>query len=235
MNVETYSVPVPMESEAVVIIDVLRATTMACALFDAGITELVMVSTIEEALEWKKKGYITAGERGAVKIKGFDLGNSPTELLDIDIRSKIKDKPVVMTTSNGTRAVNVVKAQIKILASLNNLTAVTDFLKNKHFNRIALVCAGTQSEMSLEDFYCAGLIVANLTEGGEDVLLDDASFIAKILTETIQPFDLRRSTHAVKLIEKGFEKDVDHALRIDTSSVVPVSTSKNVFHALYKV
>jgi len=235
LRIETYLIPVPIETQIAVIIDVLRATSMACALFEAGASELVMVSTVEEALEWKKKGYLAAGERGALKIKGFDLGNSPTELTKQEILSKVRGRSVVMTTTNGTRAVNAVKASLKILACLNNLPSVVKHLKTLNPKEISIICAGTQMRVSMEDVYCAGLLVNALSdEIAFNADMDDASHLVMLAARHLTLKDLKESEHAKKLASKGFEADLAYALRVGTSSVVPLTDRGNVFHALSK-
>jgi len=236
LRIETYFIPVPIETHIAVIIDVLRATSMACALFEAGISELVMVPTVEEALEWKKKGYLAAGERGALKIKGFDLGNSPTELTKQEVLSKVRGRSVVMTTTNGTRAVNEAKASLKILACLNNLPSVVKHLKPLNPKKISIICAGTQMRISMEDVYCAGLLVNTLRdEITFKADMDDASHLAMLVARHLTLKDLKETEHAKRLASKGFEADLTHAFRVGTSSVVPLADRANVFHTSSKM
>ena len=65
------------EFEIVVVIDVLRATTAICAAFDNGIKSIIPVPSLEDALEYKKKGYLVGAERKGKIVEGFDFGNSP--------------------------------------------------------------------------------------------------------------------------------------------------------------
>lgn len=51
------------EYEIVVVIDVLRATSAICAAFDNGVKSIIPVATVEEALEYKAKGYLVGAER----------------------------------------------------------------------------------------------------------------------------------------------------------------------------
>ena len=90
----------------IVVVDILRATSAMCAAFHNGVKTITPVSTVEEALEYKSKSdYIIAAERNGKKVSGFDFGNSPIQY----VKSNIKDKNLVMTTTNGTRAINIAK------------------------------------------------------------------------------------------------------------------------------
>ena len=51
------------EYEIVVVIDVLRATSAICAACHNGIKSIIPVATIEEAREYKAKGYLVGAER----------------------------------------------------------------------------------------------------------------------------------------------------------------------------
>ena len=47
----------------VVIIDILRATSAICTAFENGAETIIPVSTVEEAREYKARGYLVAAER----------------------------------------------------------------------------------------------------------------------------------------------------------------------------
>ena len=66
-----------------VIIDVFRAFTCTPLLFSFGIRKSILVSTPEQAFAHRQKNdeYILIGEVDGIPIKGFDLGNSPSEIL----------------------------------------------------------------------------------------------------------------------------------------------------------
>ena len=90
------------EFEIVVVIDVLRATSAMCAAFDNGILSIIPVPTIEEALEYKKKGYLVGAERKGQIVEGFDFGNSPFSYM----LPELKGQTVVLSTTNGTKSIN---------------------------------------------------------------------------------------------------------------------------------
>ena len=76
------------EYEIIVVIDVLRATSAICAAFDNGVSAMIPVSTIEEAKEYKAKGYLVGAERKGQIVEGFDFGNSPYSYMKEEVKGK---------------------------------------------------------------------------------------------------------------------------------------------------
>ena len=67
--------------------------------------EIIPVATVEEARAYKEQGHIVAAERGGQIVEGFDMGNSPYSYMD----PELKGQTVVLTTTNGTKAINMAK------------------------------------------------------------------------------------------------------------------------------
>ena len=123
------------EYEIIVVIDVLRATSAICAAFDNGVKSMIPVSTIEEAREYKEKGYLVGAERKGQIVEGFDFGNSPYSYM----KEEVQGQEIVLTTTNGTKALNIAKdAETVIVASLLNLDAVCKWLENQDKNILCL-------------------------------------------------------------------------------------------------
>ena len=101
----------------------------------------------------KNTGALLGGERNAVKIEGFHLANSPFEYT----REVVEGKTIILTTSNGTRALIGSRGANNItIASFLNATAVANWLGNEGEN-VAIVCAGSAESYTLEDALCAGM------------------------------------------------------------------------------
>ena len=114
--------------EIVVVIDVLRATSAICAAFDNGIKSIIPVPTVEEALEYQKKGFLVGAERKGQIVEGFDFGNSPYSYM----KEEFKGKEVVLSTTNGTKSIDVAKdADTVVIGSLLNLNVLCEWLE-KH-------------------------------------------------------------------------------------------------------
>ncbi|HZL14347.1 MAG TPA: 2-phosphosulfolactate phosphatase [Verrucomicrobiae bacterium] len=164
-----------------IVFDVLRATSAFVMALHNGAKEIIPVSEISEALEIRKNrsDVLLAGERNGFKISAaqtggydFDFGNSPREFTP----EKVRGKTIVSTTTNGTRALRAcMGAKIILVASFLNLNAMTQFLRQKNFENILLVCAGTQENAALEDILAAGALCELLAhEDARPTFLDSA-------------------------------------------------------------
>lgn len=120
-----------------VIIDVLRASSTIITALANGITEVVPVKSEKEAFKLKKQGYLIAGERNGVKIEGFDLGNSPTELLQI-IKENSWEK-LALKTTNATKLLCSL-SEAYIVSTLNLKTAEKKFRDRK----VSLIAVGSR-------------------------------------------------------------------------------------------
>lgn len=149
-----------------VIIDVFRAFSLECYLYDMGVKEIRPIGSIEDsfALHEEMPGSVLIGERNGKKCEGFDFGNSPSTVL----RSAVRDKTILHTTSAGTQGiVNATKATEIITGSLVNAKAVAEYIKKKHPEQVSLVCMGNAGvRPAAEDELCAEYI-KRLVEGIE--------------------------------------------------------------------
>lgn len=154
-----------------VIIDVFRAFSVACYAFDGGAVRVITTAAVEDAFELRKKytDSVLAGERKERRVEGFDLGNSPTEVLKTDL----KGKTFIHTTSAGTQGLaKAVNAEIVLAASLVNAGAVAKYLKSLNPGVVSLVAMGYRAnESAEEDLLCADLIEADLL--GKRINTDD--------------------------------------------------------------
>ena len=149
-----------------VIIDVFRAFSLECYLYNMGVSLIRPVGTIEEAFAFKKAnpGYVLIGERKGRKCEGFDFGNSPSETAKHDLRGKT----VIHTTSAGTQGIiNAKEADEIITGSLVNAKAVARYIMEKQPKEVSLVCMGNGGiAPAKEDELCAEYI-RSILEGAE--------------------------------------------------------------------
>ena len=139
-----------------VVFDVLRASSVECHLHLVGAKRVFPQESIDLTLKMKSenKEVILLGERDGEKIKGFDFGNSPSEILANG--DKIKGKICYHNTTAGTQAFNkcLQNKNVKevLISSPNNLSATIKYLK-KFLGKetICLVAAGDIG-YCLEDF-----------------------------------------------------------------------------------
>jgi 2-phosphosulfolactate phosphatase len=142
-----------------VIIDVFRAFSVACYAYDAGAKSIIATGSIENALQLKKNynNAVLAGERDERKIEGFDYGNSPTDIIQADLRGKT----FIHTTTAGTQGlVNAVQADVVLTGSFVNAFAVAEYIKTLEPSVVSLVAMGYRaSESADEDLLCARYII----------------------------------------------------------------------------
>jgi 2-phosphosulfolactate phosphatase len=145
-----------------VVIDVFRAFSLACYLADKNPKDIIPVSDINLAYALKSKiqGAILIGERDERVPEGFDFGNSPTHIIDIDFSGKT----IIHTTSAGTQGlVNATNADIRITGSFVNAPAIIRYIKFKNPQGVSLVCMGySMKHPTEEDTLCAEYIKAEL-------------------------------------------------------------------------
>jgi len=141
-----------------VIIDVFRAFSTACYVYDSGAVRLIATGEVEKAFMLKDtyKHCVLAGERDEKRIVGFDFGNSPTEIIKTDLHGKT----LVLTTTAGTAGlINAGKADIIITGSLVNARAVVKYIKTIDPPLVSLVAMGYRAtEPAEEDLLCAEYI-----------------------------------------------------------------------------
>lgn len=149
-----------------VIIDVFRAFSLECYLYDMGVKEIRPVGTIEEAFRLRNEigNSILVGERHGKKCEGFDYGNSPST---VD-KEHVTGKTIIHTTSAGTQGVvNAIGASEIIGGSLVNARAIADYIIKKQPEVVSLVCMGNAGVITAaEDELCAEYI-KSILEGKE--------------------------------------------------------------------
>lgn len=206
-----------------VVIDVLRATSTIVAALAAGVPYLEPVATIDAARQLaaqyaEQGGCYLGGERNKLRPPGFDCGNSPAEYLQLAL-----PKPVVFTTTNGTRALgSVTRSPVVLIGSFGNAAAVAEALI-ADARDILLVCSGTLGRLAAEDVLCAGLIAQEI-KNRTSVELTDAARIALASYNQLAndlTNHLLQTTSGQGLSAIGLKADVVHAAQINYSSCVP--------------
>lgn len=205
----------------VVVIDVFRATSAICAAFESGIDSLIPVATLEEAIEYKKKGFKVGAERNAEIVDGFDFGNSPLTFKS----GKFKNESLVLTTTNGTKAIEMAKGAHKVvIGAFTNLSALCDYVE-KEDKDVLLLCAGWKDRFNLEDTLFAGAVVERISKNIRFNNLSDSSIAAMNIyvgaKKDMFGF-LDQSSHRKRLSRLNMEEDIIYCLTIDKTDIVPV-------------
>jgi len=170
-----------------VVFDVLRATSTMALSLSNGAEAIIPVAGIAEALRLREEqpAMLLAGERDGVRIPAslaggvdFDLGNSPREFT----RDKVQGKTIVMTTTNGTRALRACAGARRVLiCSFLNLRATGQFLAKEGPSPLLLVCGGTVDKAAYEDVLGAGALSDLLWPQSSGAGVADSALMARRL------------------------------------------------------
>ncbi len=168
-----------------VVYDVLRATTSMLTALANGANSILPVRDIPEAMKLHSKmpGALLAGERDGVRILAaqtgsvdFDHGNSPREFT-IGV---VANRDIIMTTTNGTRALQACAGAKQILAAAwLNLQATAVRLERDRAKHLIVVCAGTYEEAAYEDTLAAGALCDLVWDKFDANEISDSAQIAR--------------------------------------------------------
>jgi 2-phosphosulfolactate phosphatase len=231
MDVDIQFLPFPpkphlLSNRGVVVIDVLRATSVIVHALSEGALEIIPVATVEEAFQRVKTfplgTTLLGGERGSRKIEGFDLGNSPKEY----IADRVRRKRLILTTTNGTKAIHCVPSGEEIMVgSFFNMSAIAE--RCFELDRDLLIFpSGDKGNFSLEDTVCGGMLIdLIIKKGKKTIALTDASYTAHILYQRFKDNlveSFRLSHHGRELIDLGLEEDLLYCSQVDITDIVPI-------------
>jgi 2-phosphosulfolactate phosphatase len=201
-----------------VVIDVIRATSTICQALAAGYEGVFCVAEVNEGPVLRDAlgdGVLLGGERNAVLIPGYDLGNSPREYV------QPAGRLLVLSTTNGTRAILAAAERCErvLVASLLNLDAVVGAAREAG-DDVVVVCAGVQGSFALDDAYVAGRIVAAL-EGTRTDAAEGAVRLAATWSGAEEV--LRASKSGRNLLQNAphLEADIPFCARESVLDVVP--------------
>jgi 2-phosphosulfolactate phosphatase len=199
------------------VIDVIRATSTICQALAAGYERVFCTAEVDDArtLRGSLGEGVLGGERNAVRIPGFDLGNSPREYVEP------QSSTLVLSTTNGTRAVLTAAERCErvYIASLLNLEAVVEAARG-HGDDVLVVCAGVQGRPNLDDTYVAGRIV-ELLEWERTDAAEAAARLASTWSGAEEA--LRASKSGRNLLENApeLEPDIPFCARESQLDVAP--------------
>jgi 2-phosphosulfolactate phosphatase len=128
----------------VVVVDIFRATSAICTAIYHGVERMIPVASIEDAQHYKDLGFLVAAERNAVKLEGFDFGNSPFHYMTPDVQGKT----IAISTTNGTQAIEMAKdADVIAIGSFLNIQALANWIKPQGRN-VIILCAGWKNKFN---------------------------------------------------------------------------------------
>jgi len=196
-----------------IVVDVIRATSSIAQALASGYERVLCCAEIEEARALRAElgdAAVVGGERNAVVVEGFDVGASPREFA-----TGAKAQTLVLTTTNGTRAILAAAARcdVVLLGSLLNLSAVAAAARQAGGD-VAIVCSGFKGSFALDDAYCAGRIVAAIAGERTDAAVAAATLAAAWPDPLV---GLNARTYG----PPGLEADIAYCAQVDYLDVVP--------------
>lgn len=216
-----------LSQTACVVFDVLRATTSMLTALQNGARNIYPVTEISEALalHGKHSGALLAGERNGLRIRSsqtggtdFHLGNSPREFT----ASRVSGKTIIMTTTNGTRALqSCAGAKHVLVGGFVNLSGLTRWIEQQTPANLLIICAGTFEQAAYEDILAAGALAERVFAPFQQVA-DSVHIAREVFRSTygdIQIAVQRHSLNARRLLSQPeLRDDVDFCLQRDVFS-----------------
>ena len=220
--------PGDVTGRTILVVDVLRATTTICAAMHHGARAVVVAADADDAARLAHTldtgDVLLAGERHSLRIPGFQLGNSPSEMT----ADQVAGKTLVMTTTNGTRALLATAgARDVIVASAVNLSAAAAAGARALASEgdLLILCAGRDQGFGMDDAYIAGRLVIGALggrrtrKGLNDAALVSVDLVRRYGENVERVFAL---SHAGRdLVRLGFTSDLESAAHLDAHPVVP--------------
>lgn len=214
----------------VVVIDVYRTTSVIVTALAHKAQCVIPVTSVDEAWDLYNQdetgSILLCGERKALPIKGFHLDNSPNAYTE----ERVGGKRLVLTTSNGTRAIKVCSGGKRVyIASFLNVSSVAEALVSRA-NDVAVVCSGTFGRFALEDGLCAGMIASRLLEKADTEMSDLGVAMVELLKAAA---DIRKllgmgSVAYRYLKREGYDGDIDYCLERDRYEITPCYSKGSV-------
>jgi 2-phosphosulfolactate phosphatase len=205
----------------VILIDVLRASSTITTLFKKNAKAVHSLKDLEDTYTLKNqfKDNILIGERYGIKIKDFDLGNSPYHIYNLDFT----DKEIIFTSSNFSRVLtNFKDAKMILVGCILNARAVALYIKEvmNSNDKILLVEVGTAENFSIEDNLGARIISNYLIPSK----IPEESEIEEILLN---------SPNGKYLSRMGYKKDVIFCSQLNRFDCVPIRQSNYTFGVIH--
>jgi 2-phosphosulfolactate phosphatase len=216
-----YGIEGAKEAEGItVIVDVFRAATTAAYIFAGRAKYIIPVTRKEEAFRIKEENpsYILIGEENCIKIKGFDYGNSPSQL----VKANLKDKIIVQRTTNGVPGIiNAEKAGEIIFGTFCIASAIRDYIISSSYKTVSIVAMdGPDTEDELFANYLKELIT-----GGKPEIKPIIDYLNN--NESVK-------TRCANTLIPEFKEDVKLCLKVDTFDFISIIEKNKKFIIIKK-
>jgi len=209
-------------TEAIVVVtDILRASSAIVTAFMNGVVRLIPVGTLEEAKEYKEKGYMVAAERDGIVRDFADFGNSPYNFS----KERVHGNEIVYSTTNGTYAINLASSGYEVLiGAYLNLGALAEYIISSNRD-LLILCAGWKNKFNLEDSLFAGALAQLVLQHSRYDTICDSTKGAMDLYD-LAKHDMMGYMEKVaqrhRLKKNGLDDVIEYCHEIDRTSLIPV-------------
>ena len=212
-----------IKDKIIVVVDIFRATSVICTALSNGVTEVIAVNEINDVKPYlNNKNYLVAAEREGKIVEGFKFGNSPLSYIN---NPNIIGKKLVLTTTNGTKAINSsLGADEIVIGSFLNLMSLENILKQKNKDCI-IYCSGWKGQVCLEDTLFAGCLATRLLNSNSFFSHCDSVILSKSIYDSAKDnmtSFLIKSSYKERTRELNINPDIDFCLSLDKFKDVPI-------------
>ncbi|MGH8056061.1 MAG: 2-phosphosulfolactate phosphatase [Candidatus Entotheonellia bacterium] len=211
-----------------IVVDALRASATITLLLHGGARDVIVVKEVAEAHSYRRAHpeALLVGERGGLKVDGFDLGNSPVEIQHTEVRGR----QVAFTSTTGAqRMVDCLGASAIMAGTTINATAVAQQatrMARAAEIPIVIIPAGlaTDPDMVAEEDWLGAVVLAThmdipLSPESQPPFQDYQQRIRS--TGLLEGF--LHAEHGQKLVHLGFIEDIRLCAQVDLiTDTVPI-------------
>jgi 2-phosphosulfolactate phosphatase len=213
------------KNDIFIVVDTFRATTSLLTLKNAGVKKIYVVQNEEEAKELHSKKLprtLLVGEKGGLKINGFDYGNTPSVFYD----SNFKKKEIIFTSTSGAKTFLLLHSRKNVYAgTLVNLSSLSVKISKSALRKkcnIYILPSGyfmDENAYTMEDWLTSVLIAEKIAKKTNFSILNTDDFWEKTNKIINNHIDIKKmlleSPNGLRLRDMGFENDVLFASSID--------------------
>ena len=208
------------DNAIVVVVDILRATSAICTAFMNGAKKIIPVATLEEAQDYKNRGYMVAAERDGIVRDFADFGNSPYNFTP----ERVKDQEIVYSTTNGTNTIMMASHSHEVLigAYLNHKALVEHIFNQKH--DLLILCAGWKNKFNLEDTLFAGALAESVLMSDHFYTICDSTYAAvdlwNVAKQDMSSY-IEKVAQRHRLRKNGLDDVLEYCHTFDLTSQIP--------------
>ena len=205
----------------VVVTDVLRASSAIVSAFMNGVERIIPVGTLEEARDYKNRGYMVAAERDGIVRDFADFGNSPYNFTP----ERVGGKQIVYSTTNGTNAIQLASSGSQVLiGAYLNISALAEYIKGSGKD-LLILCAGWKNKFNLEDTLFAGALSELVLKDHDYSTICDATHGAMDLYDAAKGDMmgyLEKVAQRHRLKANNLDDVIEYCHEFDTTDLIPV-------------